>query len=86
MITKDCIESAYCFFHQKWRVYEYSHDERQKEDIEFAISSYVEGMNNELYTLLSEGRTDFLVSSTNFQYDMPLAISRLNSMIENINE
>ena len=30
MITKDSIESAYCFFHQKYQVYAYSNSERQK--------------------------------------------------------
>ena len=30
MITKDSIEQAYCFFHQKWRIYSYSTDEAQK--------------------------------------------------------
>lgn len=49
MITKDSIEAAYCFFHQKYQVYAFSNCERQKDDIEYAISSYVEVMNPELY-------------------------------------
>lgn len=42
MVSKDSIESAYCFFHQKWRVYSYSNNLRQKDDIEYSIASYVE--------------------------------------------
>lgn len=42
--TKDSIESAYCFFHQKLRVYEYSTSPTQRDDIEYAISQYVDGM------------------------------------------
>ena len=53
MITKDSIEEAFCFFHQKYQVYAFSHSERQKDDIEYAISSYVESMNPELYARLA---------------------------------
>lgn len=42
MITKDSVEAAYCFFHQKYQVYAFSNSEHQKEDIEYAISSYVD--------------------------------------------
>ena len=41
-ITKDSVEQAFCFFHQKWRVYEHSTMDWQKDDIEYAISQYVE--------------------------------------------
>lgn len=81
MIAKDCIESAYCFFHQKWRVYKFSHDERQKDEIETAIASYVEQMNPELYRLLAGGESDFLVSSRRFQKDITAAIGRLEDML-----
>lgn len=47
--TKDSVESAYCFFHQKLRVYEYSTSPTQRDDIEYAISQYVERMNPLLY-------------------------------------
>lgn len=47
--TKDSIESAYCFFHQKLRVYEFSRSQTQRDDIEYAISQYVDGMNPALY-------------------------------------
>ena len=56
MINKDSIESAYCFLHQKYRVYEFSNSETQRDDIEFAIASYVNDMNKELYAHLAKGR------------------------------
>ena len=46
MITKDSIEAAYCFFHQKYQVYAFSNSDKQKDDIEYAISLYVEQMNS----------------------------------------
>lgn len=51
-ITKDSVEQAFCFFHQKWRVYEHSTMNWQKDDIEYAISQYVEEMNTALYPLV----------------------------------
>ena len=51
-ITRDCIESAYCFIHQKLRVFEFSTNPTQRDDIEYAIAQYVEGMNPQLYLLL----------------------------------
>ena len=51
MITKDSVEAAYCFFHQKYQVYAFSNSEHQKEDIEYAISSYVDAMSPELYSI-----------------------------------
>ena len=44
-ITRDSIESAYCFIHQKLRVFEFSTNPTQRDDIEYAIAQYVEGMN-----------------------------------------
>ncbi|WP_077195788.1 hypothetical protein [Prevotella ihumii] len=81
MITKDSINSAYCFLHQKFRVYEYSTDEMQKDDIEFAISTYVDGMNEALYNELSKGRTEFLQSHQTFAADMQEAISFLEQQL-----
>ena len=60
--TKDSIESAYCFFHQKLRVYEYSTSPTQRDDIEYAISQYVDGMNPALYQLLANGTPHYLSS------------------------
>lgn len=81
MITKDSVEQAYAFFHQKYRVYEFSNDERQKDDIEYAISSFVEQMNAELYESLSHGKKDFLCDHQNFSEDISTAISSLEAML-----
>ena len=52
MITKDSIETAYSFFHQKERIYLHSTLGWQRDDIEYAIESYVDDMNPELYELI----------------------------------
>ena len=75
------IESAYSFFHQKYRVYEYSHSDGQKDDIEYAISSYVEQMNPSLYDYLSGGRKDYLLSHASFVQDIKDAIEQLEGML-----
>lgn len=77
MINKDSIESAYCFLHQKYRVYEFSNSETQRDDIEFAIASYVNDMNKELYANLAKGRKEFLCNHTTFAADMQEAINEL---------
>lgn len=77
MISKDSIASAYCFMHQKYRVYEFSDSETQRDDIEFAIASYVNDMNKQLYARLAKGRKDFLCNHTTFAEDMQEAINEL---------
>ena len=81
MITKDSIEAAYCFFHQKYQVYAFSNSERQKDDIEYAISLYVEQMNSELYKRLGNGRDEFLLTHTRFAEDMQEAIKTLSQLL-----
>lgn len=83
-ITKDSVEQAFCFFHQKWRVYEHSTMDWQKDDIEYAISQYVEEMNTALYSTLSSGNTHYLLAHDSFAKDLPDAIDRLEKMMENI--
>lgn len=80
-ITRDCIESAYCFIHQKLRVYEFSHNPTQRDDIEYAIAQYVEGMNPSLYLILAKGRKEFLVDHINFEKDMREAQEVLEKMM-----
>ena len=80
MITKDSIEAAYCFFHQKYQVYAFSNSEQQKDDIEYAISSYVDGMSPELYKLLAKGREEFLLTHNRFAEDMQEAIKTLSNL------
>ena len=79
--TKDSIESAYCFFHQKLRVYEYSTSPTQRDDIEYAISQYVDGMNPALYQLLASGAPRYLVGRTAGGQDMRGAVELLDSMV-----
>ena len=81
-ITKDSIEAAYCFFHQKWQVYKFSGSQLQKEEIEYAISSYVEAMSSELYNQLAAGHADFLLSHQTFATDMEEAVHELETMMK----
>ena len=80
-IDKDSIESAYCFLHQKLRVYEYSTNPTQRDDIEYAISQYVDGMNPQLYALLSKDKADFLLDHSHFEEEMRDAVMRLEAML-----
>lgn len=82
MITQDAIETAYCFFHQKERVYAHSTMEWQKDDIEYAISEYVDGMNKELYEVLSEGNGTFLHEHGSFHKELLTAIEKLDRMMQ----
>lgn len=81
MITRAGIETAYCFLHQKERVYSHSTMDWQRDDIEYAISSFADDMNPELYSLLADGRTDFLRSHTTFHADMLHALDILEKML-----
>jgi len=81
MITRDSIETAYSFLHQKRNVYIHSTLEWQKDDIEYAIASYVDDMSQELYKTLSDGRVDFLRDHKRFQEDITLAVEKLETMI-----
>ncbi len=81
MIDKYAIESAYAFFHQKQRVYQYSTLDWQKDDIEYAIDNYVSQMNEELYAVISSGRRDFLRNHSTFNEDIQLAIQTLDHML-----
>lgn len=81
MIAKENIETAYCFFHQKQRVFQYSTMDWQKEDIEFAIGSYVDGMSKELFDKITDGRADFLHDHQRFGEDMLHALEVLETML-----
>ena len=80
-ISQDSIESAYCFIHQKLRVYEFSANLTQRDDIEYAISQYVDGMNPQLYQLLADGRDGFLLDHVSFEQDMRKAQEQLEKMM-----
>lgn len=81
MITKDSIETAYSFMHQKQRIYVYSTLDWQKDDIEIAIASYVDDMSKELYDAISDGREDFLRDHKRFLDDITMAVEKLEEML-----
>lgn len=82
MITRDSIETAYSFLHQKRNVYIHSSLDWQKDDIEYAIASYVDQMNKELYDTISNGRLDFLRDHKHFEQDITITVELLESMLE----
>lgn len=81
MINKFAIESAYAFFHQKQRIYQYSTLDWQMDDIEYAIEDYVSQMNENLYNLISNGRKDFLRNHSCFADDIRDAVEQLEKML-----
>lgn len=81
MITKDSIESAYCFFHQKWNIYSKSVNESQKDDIEYAIGNYANEMNRELSSEMSKGKNGFLLEHSTFSEDITDAIAYLERLL-----
>ena len=81
MITKNSIETAYSFLHQKRNVYIHSTLEWQKDDIELAIGSYVDDMSQELYEAISDDMADFLRDHKRFGEDITLAVERLEEIL-----
>ena len=94
MITRDSIETAYSFLHQKRRstsgrllptgrknIYIHSTLDWQKDDIELAIGSYVDDMSQKLYETISDGRPDFLRDHKRFGDDITLAVDKLERML-----
>ena len=81
MITKDSIETAYSFLHQKQRIYVHSTLEWQKDDIEMAIADYANDMSQELYGVISGGRADFVRDHKRFQEDITMAVEILEKML-----
>lgn len=55
--------------------------EWQKDDIEYAIESYADSMNQELFTLLSHQKADFLHDHTTFSHDIQQAIQDLEQQL-----
>ena len=81
MITKDSIETAYSFLHQKQRIYVHSTLDWQKDDIEIAIASYADEMSQELLDVISGGRADFLRDHKRFKEDITKAVEILENML-----
>ena len=80
-VNKDALETAYSFFHQKERVYAHSNMDWQKDDIEYAISSYVQDMDKTLYDILANGQKDFLKDHTRFHADLSFAVETMERML-----
>ncbi len=81
MITKDSIETAYSFLHQKRNVYIHSTLDWQKDDIEYAIASYADEMSQELFDAISDRRADFLRDHKQFSENITQAVERLEKML-----
>lgn len=81
MLTKDSIETAYSFLHQKRNVYVHSTMEWQRDDIEYAVASFVDEMSKELLEVISQGRTDFLKDHRKFGNDITLAVQQLEQLL-----
>lgn len=81
MISRDSIETAYSFLHQKRNVYIHSSLDWQRDDIEYAIASYVDGMNGELLCEMSGGNPDFLKDHSHFEEDISKAVELLEKML-----
>lgn len=81
MITRDSIETAYSFLHQKRNIYIHSTLDWQRDDIELAIGSYVDDMSLELYEAISDGRADFLRDHKRFGEDITLAVEKLENKL-----
>ena len=81
MITKESIETAYSFLHQKQRIYIHSTLDWQKDDIEIAIADYADGMNKELLDMISNGRTDFLKDHNMLAEDIAKAVEIMEKML-----
>ena len=81
MITKDSIETAYSFLHQKQRIYVHSTLDWQKDDIEIAIANYADEMSQELLDAISGGRTDFLKDHKRFMEDINKAVEILEKKL-----
>lgn len=82
MIPKEAIEIAYSFLHQKRNVYIHSTLDWQKDDIEYAIASYVDEMSDELLRAISDDKADFLKDHVRFEEDITSAVNTLERMLE----
>ena len=80
-MTKDSIETAYSFLHQKRNVYVHSTMEWQRDDIEYAVASFVDEMSKELLEAISQGRSDFLKDHEKFGDDITLAVQQLEQLL-----
>ena len=82
MITREAIEIAFSFLHQKRNVYIHSSLDWQRDDIEYAIASYVDEMSDELLKAISDGKADFLKEHSRFEEDITTAVNTLERKLE----
>ena len=80
-MTRDSIETAYSFLHQKRNVYVHSTMEWQRDDIEYAVASFVDDMSRELLEVISHSRSDFLKDHGRFVDDITLAVNQLEQLL-----
>lgn len=80
-MAKDAVEAAYCFVHQKRRVYEHSTMEWQRDDIEYAIAQYADAMDGGLLAAIARGKPGFLTDHLSFAADLRLAEERLEGLL-----
>lgn len=80
-VSPDSVDTAYCFLHQKERVYAHSTMEWQRDDIECAISAYADSMSPALYAALSAGNAGFLHDHARFHDDLRQALHTLEGMM-----
>jgi len=78
---RNIVEQAYAFFHQKYRVYEFSKSDTEKDNIEYAVSAYADGMSRDLYNFLSRGREGFLYEHSCFVEDIQSALSAMEKIL-----
>lgn len=81
-VSKDSVEVAHSFFHQKWNIYKASSMDWQKDDIEQAISSYAATMPKPLYETLACGRDGFLQTHATFADDLQYATEALEKIMD----
>jgi hypothetical protein len=53
----------------------------QKDDIEYAIASYIDEMSQELYEEIAGGKVDFLRDHKRFAEDITSAVEQLEKML-----
>ena len=80
-VSRAGLETAYCFLHQKQRVYDHSTLPKQRDDIEQAVAAYTEEMNPTLYADLAQGRPDYLRSHDTFDSDIREAVALLEKRV-----
>ena len=72
---------AYCFMHQKLRVYEHSSIARQRDEIETSIADYVGQMDQGLYHTLAGYTPEFLLTHSRFESDLRNAVAMLEQLL-----